>query len=103
MYYVLSKDKKEGTKLSHSLIMETLGKLYPTAIIEKHHNRFNGTFIICDLEHEKIYIKLNKTSAEFTPRIIHENIPKNSYIFYMTDSVLNKPILDKFNLKSFLT
>ena len=49
------------------------------------------------------YIKLNKTSAEFTPRIIHENIPKNSYIFYMTDSVLNKPILDKFNLKSFLT
>ena len=98
MYYVLSKDK---IKLNHDLIIDTLGKLYPTAVIEKHHNRFNGTFMICNLEHEKIYIKLNKTSPEFKPRIIHQNIPKNSYIFYMTDSVLNKPIMEKFNLKSF--
>ena len=102
MYYVLSKDKKKGTKLSHSLIIDTLRKLYPTSVIEKHHNRFNGTFMICNLEHEKIYIKLNKTSPEFTPRIIHENIPKNSYVFFMTDSDLNKPIIEKFNLKSFL-
>ena len=100
MYYVLSKDKKKGTKLSHRLIIDILSNLYPKSIIEKHHNRFNGTYIICNLKHEKIYIKLNKTSHEFRPRKIHENISKNSYIFYMTNNDLNDKIIKKFKLQS---
>ena len=35
MYYVLSKDKKKGTKLSHRLIIDILSNLYPKSIIEK--------------------------------------------------------------------
>ena len=87
MYYVLSKDKKKGTKLSHRLIIDILSKLYPKSIIEKHHNRFNGTYIICNLKHEKIYIKLNKTSHEFRPRKIHENISKNSLRDWFNESI----------------
>jgi hypothetical protein len=100
MYYVLSKDKKKGTKLSHPLIIDILKKLYPKSSIEKHHNRFDGTYIICNLEHEDVYIKLNKSTSQFKPRQIHEHIPKNSYIFYMTDNDLNNKIIKKFKLQS---
>jgi hypothetical protein len=102
MYYVLSKDKKNGTKLSHHLIIDILRKMYLKSSIEIHENRFDGTYIICNLEHEKIYIKLNKSTPEFRPRIIYENIPKNSYIFYMTNNDLNNKIIQKFKLQSLL-
>ena len=76
--------------------------MYPKSSIEIHENRFDGTYIICNLEHEKIYIKLNKSTPEFRPRIIYENIPKNSYIFYMTNNDLNNKIIQKFKLQSLL-
>ena len=98
MYYVLSRNKKTQYKLNHNLLIEKLTQMFPNSIVEKHENRFNGTYIVCQLEHEKIYIKLNKSSPEFRPRKIHENIPKNSYVFYMSNNILNNKIIEEFDL-----
>ena len=101
MYYVLSRNKKTQHKLNHNLLIEQLLQMYPNSIVEKHENRFNGTYIVCHLEHEKIYIKLNKSSPEFRPRKIHENLPKNSYVFYMSNNILNNKIIEEFDLTYF--
>ena len=101
MYYVLSRNKKTYHKLNHNLLIEKLNQLYPNSVVEKHENRFNATYIVCHLEHEKIYIKLNKSAPEFRPRKIHQNIPKNSYVFYMSNNILNNKIINEFDLTHF--
>ena len=98
MYYVLSRNKKTQYKLNHNLLIEKLTQMFPNSVVEKHENIFNSTYIVCHLEHEKIYIKLNKSSPEFRPRKIHENIPKNSYVFYMSNNILNNKIIEEFDL-----
>lgn len=99
MYYVLSKNKKTNVKLTHEIIINTIKLLYPNSIIELHENMFNGEYILCNLPHETFSIKLNKYTTK--PRIIYDNIPKNSYVFHMSNNALNEAIVTKFNLLLF--
>ena len=101
MYYTLSRNKKTKYKLNHSLLIEKLTQMYPNSVVEKHENRFNGTYIVCHLEPEKIYIKLNKSSPEFRPKKNTRKYTQSSYVFYMTNNSLNNNIIEEFDLTYF--
>ncbi|CAH6418378.1 Hypothetical protein HVR_LOCUS122 [uncultured virus] len=81
IYWVISKDKRTGTKLSWLKIQNILLMMYPTATFNLKVNE-SGTSLTMSHEEQYLHIKLNKDRyCGIKEGKWYETIPINSFIF----------------------